>query len=599
MKGGIKKNSDTYFINALPYFEIPQGYDLDKAKIFFNLNGKIFEDYKTMFVDRRLVLDINDMPIVSSETAYVDICVECDTLTSPSYSFRVCGQTINYDHNSTYKFDRFGILCNNGGDNYSYYGNHIKNDCKSKNVEGLFPIENLEDFKSIPDGLYFTNLLAACCYASESSEISHGKFRKCISYAATRLNIDIQREGFISNAKKLLSNAGILQFDYSNGKCQAVAPSFMRIPFSKHQAEGYQLIMLSGCYTRSFISNLHDYCKSHGINMFFIKNETHKNEEKLLPPVILFGHNFNPADFCKEYEHQCDILLDHDFALSLLNIVPSCKEVGFSFEYSNSLQSLLDPRKSSSTDVFPRTRSMRGSGGKKYWYIEGPNNKFAEVRQGYVPWASIYCHYEQDAPMVIQKNNSVFLPATLILPEYVQRSLYLMNLGLPQIKNVFVCGRPGKSYYSQMVQYNLRDSGRCETFASKIAGEAIGESVKHVRKSIDTKCKMEFWKLPFSGRRHREAYLVLKDYKDEILAIAHDGNVYLSCQGNFKRIIADTINEAMTFLITEKWQFLQSYRSIGRSKNGGQNIEPVFEISNEILKTSDPSKYNKESIQII
>lgn len=248
MKGGIKKSNGCYFINALPYFEIPTIYNPEDIKVFMNLNGVDREDiYTYKVIDNRIILDIKEMPIESSEIAYMDIRLEYNGNTNYCYSIDVCGQSIIYDPLYAYRFDQFGTKT---GNDHPYFGNHVDSKYQSENVRGLFQI-NKEDFNSISDDLYFINLLAACCYDSEYSEIAHAKFRKCISYAATRLNIDIQQEGFISNTKRILSKAGLLHIDYSTGKCQAIAPSFMRVPFSLYQTQGSQLLMLGGCCTVS------------------------------------------------------------------------------------------------------------------------------------------------------------------------------------------------------------------------------------------------------------------------------------------------------------------------------------------------------------
>lgn len=74
MKGGIKKSNGCYFINALPYFEIPTIYNPEDIKVFMNLNGSDREDIFTYkVIDNRIILDIKEMPIGSSEIAYMDI----------------------------------------------------------------------------------------------------------------------------------------------------------------------------------------------------------------------------------------------------------------------------------------------------------------------------------------------------------------------------------------------------------------------------------------------------------------------------------------------------------------------------------------------
>lgn len=599
MKGGIKKRNGCYFINALPYFEIPTIDNPDNIKVFMNLNGVNIEDfYNYRVVENKIIIDIKEMPIESSEIAYVDICLEYNNKAN-YYCINVCGQNVAYNPSDAYKFDDFGIIANTETDSLLYSGNHINEKYQSKNDLGLFQIGN-EDFCSIQDDLYFTNLLAACCYDSECFEITHAKLRKCISYAATRLNIDIQKEGFISNTKRILSNAGLLHIDYSTGKCQAIAPSFMRVPFSKIQSQGSQLWMLGGCYTRSFIADLIKYCSEQNVSMHFIRNKTQRYEEKLLPPIILIGHNFSPSNFCGKYGQQCDILDTQDFALSLLNMIPSYKEIcsKFQFEHNKSCQ-FLTRLESTTTDAIPRIRSMRSIGEHKVRYLEKGNNEFAQIGQGLLPWASIICHHEMNIPMVIkQKDNSVYIPVTLMLPNYVERALYLMNPGLPETKKVFVCGISDNTYYTLMTRYKLHNQIRRDVFASKISGSNNDNNL--VRDDVGTTFRMEFYKSKLNGRKYQDIYMVLKDNNgSDILAIAHKHNVYINHQGTFYRLKANTVNEAMTFLIKEKWQFAEGGKSIGYSRNSGLIFDPIFYLTNEEIKLPDLSNFNKEDIQII
>lgn len=521
MKGGIKKSNGCYFINALPYFEIPTIYNPEDIKVFMNLNGVDREDIFTYkVIDNRIILDIKEMPIGSSEIAYMDIRLEHNGNTNYCYSIDVCGQSIIYDPSYAYRFDQFGTKTEN---DHTYYGNHVDIKYQSANVRGLFQI-NKEDFNSISDDLYFTNLLAACCYDSKYSEIAHAKFRKCISYAATRLNINIQQKEFISNTKRILSKAGLLHIDYSTGKSQAIAPSFMRVPFSLYQTQGSQLLMLGGCYTRAFVADLIKYCDGHQVNMFCIKNKSQKDEEKLLPPIILLGPNFSPSEFSKESGQQCDVLDNHDFALSLLNIIPSYSynDIYSKFQFNVGSSNFISQLEPATTVAIPRIRSMRSTGTHKTWYIEKANNKFAKIEQGMLPWASIICHHKMNAPMVIKQiDYSVYLPDTLLLPNYVARALYLMNLGLPEIKKVFVCGKSSNTYYTLMNQYKLHNETRCDVFASKISGSDNKSNL--VRDVVRTTHRMEFYKSNFNGSKYRDMYMILKDCNgsDDILAVAH------------------------------------------------------------------------------
>lgn len=597
-KGDIYKDKikDLYFINALPYFEVPEIYDINEVKIYLNLNGREFNDYNTIIVGRKIIIYINGMPIESDEIAYIQICLECNSHNRFVYEFNVCGQPIIYDTDLICKYNNFGMLCND--QHYSFYGNYVKDCYRSKNVRGLFHITK-NNFDLITDDLYFTNLLAACCYDSLSSEISNEKFKTCVSYAADRLDIDTQREDFVKNAKQLMIQAGIITIDYEKNKCQAIAPMFMRVPFSVYHAEGTQLIMLCGCYTRSFIADLNDFCRDKNIDIFILKNCVQNNEEALLPPIFLLGHNFCPDDFAKTYHQKCDIMNDYDFALSLINIIPHYNDVKSQFEFrhndSPQFLSMLDKPK---PEYFPRITTMGNKHQKKY-YIEKQGNMFADIRKGLYPWASIFCHHEIGSPMVIiNRDNSIFVPSSLQLPHYVQRALYLMNLGLPSKEKVFVCDSKNNKYYTNMDKYRLSSQERCKTFADKITCSDNNDSPL-VRNMIQTECKMQFWKEINKGKKHSNKYLVLLNKNQDIVAVAYNFNVYLNINNSFRKIDSDSINEVISFIIKKRnWYYNKNSDSIGYSKNSGISFEIAFRLMNEKIEIPQRNQVITETIQI-
>ena len=239
-------------------------------------------------------------------------------------------------------------------------------------------------------------------------QITDSRFEACVSNAIDRLNIDVQQK----EIRQELINAGIINREYTTKMYQAIAPSFMKVPFSNYQSDGTQMIMLSGCYTRAFIADLREYCERKGVNMFTVKNEKKKDEEQLLPPIILLEYNFDPKDFCDTYHHQCDILLDYDFALSLINIIPEYCDIKSKFNFSEKSDYFISMLDKTKIKVFPRIRSL-GQNYNKTYYIEKSNKKFAELSKGFVGWASIYCHHEQGTPMVIISGNHVLLPSSL------------------------------------------------------------------------------------------------------------------------------------------------------------------------------------------
>ena len=637
--GGITKNSsrDTYFINALPCFEVPEIYDINNVKIYMNLNGKVYDNYNTYIVGRKIIIDIEEMPIESNDVAYVDICFECDSKTKFPFDFKICGQSIVIDNDCIYKYDNKGAISEE--EKSFYHGNFVGTKYRSENVTGNYPISKNE-FELIPNNLYFTNLLAACCYDSSTAEITHDKFRKCVAYAATRSGIDIQRDKFISNVKHVMERAGILNIN--DRKCQAIVPSFMRVPFSVYLTQGTQLMMLCGCYTRAFIADLREFCKDHDIKMYVINKNYRSDEEALLPPIILLGHNFKPNAFGEKYKHKFDVLNDYDFALSLINIMPEYNDIKalFSFVHDDTTQ-FLSALDSPKTNLFPRMISISDNH-QKIWYIEKQGHLFARVEKGAYSWASIYCYHEIGLTMVIlNRDNSILIPSSLMLPNYVQRALYLMNLGLPQKKKVFICGSKDNKYYTLMDEYRLSSMERCVSFASKLSGMK-DESSTLVRNHFEDKGNkqyhMEFWQEKFNGKKRTKKLLVLfQDEKDEnrtgpkvigkidlnkpnmkfpitdmalestskekrrgvVIAIAYDHKVYFSTDGSFRRIESDSISETLSFLITKNnWQYNKDLDSISYSKDMGESFEVAYRLTKESIEKPDENNYNIETIEI-
>ena len=101
------------------------------------------------------------------------------------------------------------------------------------------------------------------------------------------------------------------------------------------------------------------YCNDKKLGMFYIENKKHREEELLLPPIILLEHTFTPTDFCEKYNHKCDFL-EYDFAQSLLNIIPEYSIIKSRFEFkekSSEFSSSLDKH---STEYLPRIRTKTG-----------------------------------------------------------------------------------------------------------------------------------------------------------------------------------------------------------------------------------------------
>lgn len=612
--GGMKKKgSDIYFINALPYFEIPEDYDINKVEVDVTIQPKSDTfNFNKYITDRKIIIDLQDVLIGSDKVIYINVILKYNEQ-EYSYDIMACGQTTTYNTDYFYNYDNFGLITEDE-DKISFSGNFVNNEICYANINGLFQISNritqINDvdlsfenikkgsFADIVNNLYFTNLLAAICYNADNLVISTEKFKRCVRYAATRLEINASKDNFINDAKRVLGYAGILNVNYANNGCQAMAPMFMRVPFSIDLIRDHQLIMLCGCYTRSFISDLYQYCNDKKLGMFYIENKKHREEELLLPPIILLEHTFTPTDFCEKYNHKCDFL-EYDFAQSLLNIIPEYSIIKSRFEFkekSSEFSSSLDKH---STEYLPRIRTKTGRY-RKDRYIEDKDGKgkfkFSDIPDGMTTWASLYCHYEIGIYMVILDNDSksVLIPKSLLLPNYIQRALYLMNMGLPEQKRVFICGNKGDDYYSVMNKYELHNKERCQVFASKISGEKC----KLVREKIQNRSdfKMEFW--TSKNKFKPEKYLVLK-YHEKMLAIANGNDIYYNKKGQLKKIKAnsDSRNDIMSYLITENWKC--DNNSIGKSYNGGVYFEEKYRLEEKTINIPNKDNFNVIDIEIV
>ena len=375
----------------------------------------------------------------------------------------------------------------------------------------------------------------------------------------------------------------------------------MSVPFSNSQYTGTQLIMLCGCYSRAFIADLKDFCKENGVEVYIIrKNNEIKTEESLLPPIILLGHNFRHNDFCSKYHHKYDVYdYNYDFATSMLKVIPefSIIEGKFRFNQNDDLVSCLEQ-----TDVikFPRIRKC-GEVYNRRWYIEQGNNNFAEFPVELLSWASIYCHRKIASPTIISNRDKVLILDSLVLPNYVQRALYLMNLGLPKRRKVFICDSKFDRYYFEMKEYQLYDNTRVETFISQFADQER----LWVRNKVELpkyKCKYKMYLWVRVTKKQKETYLVLKN-DSSIMAIVHKNSVYLYHESNrsLRRIVSNShsMNQVMSFLITKSWMYGENGNAIGYSKDGGVGFERVYEISEETITIPTENNFKSTEIEIV
>lgn len=597
--GGIYNNEGRYFINALPYFEIPDTINTESLKIYININGVLFEDYEKIYASGKLIIDIKSTPVLSDDVAYCDISIyEKDSLLLHE-ELEIVGQGISFDPSSLYRYDKYGNRTEE--EQACFYGNTIPN-IKQALLGASNP--NVTRISEISEDFYFINLLAACCYNAESSEIGHDKFRKCVNYASTRLGIDPQQAGFIRDVKRLFARAGIISIDYARSKYQAIPPLFSRCPYSRLGSSDHRLYLLSGCYTKVFLADLLDFCKRTHVEVFrFNIDHAKKDVDKFLPPVVLIGSNFLSQQFRDEYNHQFDVIENYDMAYALIEMIPDVKSLSKSFsKFTSSKENELYlnlPKES----LRPRIRDDKNVH-HKHWYFENTEGQFALIDKSMLPWASIHALRCKNKPMVIVRNNNILITRDVLLPIYLQRALYMMNLGLPKTEKVFFCNDDSSNgyYYSLMDKYYLGNGNetRATLLALKLTGEAVNATgIGLARKELSSNYKLSFWKSKDLSHKYTSRYLVLTNKSgNQVVAIKHNDCVYVNCNGILKKVLCESANKGLSFIICENWQPGKGYSAIGYSRQMGAYFETKYKLTDGYIDIPNKDNFNIEDIII-
>ena len=503
----------TYFINSLPYFEIPTKYDIDKIKVYLNFD--IHEscrpakdnEYQILKSGRKLIIDLLDVSNLSADFRCF-VGLEYENKNIFKCDFKVCGQDIKYQQEDLCKYNKLGQGIE--GEKAVVSGN-IFSENSGKEAEGGYIITGLAELKEVPANAYFVNLLSAICYDKEYAEVRPDDFERCFKYAKTRLENDENIS--LKDLENTIVTAGFINIDYSKSpkRYQIVPPAFTRVPFAYNNTGGkaHQLYLLTGAFTRKFLYDLINYCTENAIGIYY-KNPPMGMGAlvNLVPPTILLEHNFKPVDFLKKYPHQCDVFDKQDLAYSLLNNVVHARDVFRSFEFSKyDHPDFLNHMQDAKVDKFPRLRSDKNSKYRRNWYIEKEDNAFCKVDVSMLDWAYLYCYLSQfKTLMVIDQNqrNAIYLPHSLRLPWMVRRALYMMNIGYPETEKVFITSNNSDIPYQRMDKYVLTSEDRV-----KLVTSILSEDDDHVRDSVrKDDFKMYFWT---PKQKYAKSYLVLKE----------------------------------------------------------------------------------------
>lgn len=572
-KGGIIPNNkkNVYLANALPYFEFPVKIDRDKLKVSINIDNKNVAEGESyhLFVkdENKLIIDIKDNAFVSGYSHEFDLLIEynSDLFTGCCVSsFYICGQDVKYPE-KLFKYDKWGQVVDEGSEMDELICGNIVAGAEHCYLRGVAAnLGNLGQVdKNDLSSFYFINLLAACCFMNEGRPITTQILKKCIRYAATRTNIDYLSDGcFVSRLRNLLVNSGYICPSYGKQTLyQAIPPTFVKIPapvnVEKKQGATYWY-MLCGCYTQHFMADLISYCENEERNLTIRqKSQSGKSASSaysLLPPVLLLDNNFDPEDFNNKTGNHC-ICNNGDLSMEILSKLPSI------IDYSGTLKrfdgimniSLLDD----DGNNFPRIRTSIAEGYKRTKWIEDAEGyKYSPIRD--FAWMELYCKYKQNAPMLLYSTTGeICIPDNIHLPYLLQRVMFLMNVGQPQYKKVFICNNEftHDEFYSPMKIYNIgTNTDRLCKIISLLTGQNCTEDNKQILKvQSHLKYSIQLWKRKEKFSKKDKFILTLKYIgKKDYEAIATFDSTYISRDGKHQKVIG-TPNSIFSTLITHPY----------------------------------------------
>lgn len=544
-KGGIipPQKNNVYLINALPLYEFPENIDEEKLNIYINISGKPIENIRFRINGNLLILDLSNYELVDDISPCIDLSIEYKTL-SIKDSFYVCGQDIKYNSETLFKFNSFGEYIENTSNDIERYvqGNKFYNCNLHNTIEDFRIIQNLSDININSSRFHLVNLLSACCFMEENGVINEARLKKCIKYSADIMDLDTTEDNFYTKVRYLLINSGHLCAQYGNpNKYQTIPPTFIKIPRSFSGIKNQQVYMLTGCYTKKFLSDLARYCTTNNIQIYTFSNNSNDNFANLLPPAILLNYNFTPNDFSYNTKHQCETYSKEDLAVNLLSFLNTINDFESTLKEANITNKNLLPTDS---NIFPRIRTDNNPIYIKHYYIEEQENSFRTSRIKDSSWMNLYCISKKLQPVFYVDDNSLYVPSSIHLQYLMQRALYMMNIGLPRYEKAYITGRSieNKKLYYTVKIYNINLDGRNAIFSR------ITKDIQQIasQRKINRYLNMELWTCNKDlDENLPKKMLVLKNtnYGQSIITaiaiIGHNFSLYLYDGSNFKQVKGD------------------------------------------------------------
>lgn len=596
-RGGIKCGNNVYLVNALPYFEFPDEINERALNLIVEKEGSQLShnvDYRFFIQGNKLIIDlIKDIDYEDSRLIEVTINYtnpETNELLTPDtpdgkLKFYVRGQNIVYNQNELYFFNKWGEKTDRTERNIQ--GNIISGITHIDLGRASHIIETDDFGRDYADPFYFINLLASCIYMETDGKITRQRLETCIKYTSTRLNIQSNEDGFTTKVISLLVNSGYIAADYRTSHYQAIPPAFTKIPRSFHAGSTNQVWMLTGAYTRKFMKDLNDFCTKNddgsernvpiSIKYRYSRRlDNSRGSLKLLPPIILLGSNFNPEEFKERFPHNFDVIRQYDQAQDILSLVSSITEYGETMETIPrdrvDVSRFVKPK----SQEFPRVQEDNPYEYNNHIYIEKSERGDFFKPSISEKWNELFCYYKRNKPYIIRGTQHIYLPEDLRLPSLIQRSLFIMNVGLPAYKKVFLCDSPSTMMFTRMKSYKINDD-RLQSVYHILTGNGNGTDNPLIRFSSGNRKESWTFHMYLWIKKDEEELnieipnriLVLKYentrfHTPEILAVStlfrsgrgqRSQSTFVIREGQLLEVTS-TCNETMSFIINNPtWQY--------------------------------------------
>lgn len=620
MEGGIKCEGmhNVYLRTALPYFEFPEPINIERLKILIGIGDRYLEndEYAYRIINNnRIIFDLLTSEIADhSENLIIHLEYKIgNRKIETREEFSVIGQDVFYAEDKLFKMNMWG---------------GITEDEDAPYLKGL-QVHNAAELKALPEGcgfyqnrsvdldihdrrFYLVNLFTAECSMSKGFSITETKLQKCIRYAATRNNIDIASEStFKTNVKYLLLNSGYMNADFEHQKYQPVPPTFIKTILAFEP--GNNLFMLVGSYTQKFLFDLKMYCLEKFVDVYVhSKNNGLSDSERLIPPIILLGHNFDPNDFNNYTDSKYSYYGNEDIAINILKAIPSYADYGKTLDHVSSDvfgTSLEEPDSSE----FPRVRESERTGYGSSKWIEKKENEFYRITLPDMAWATLYCLYNKEKVICTKDINKLMLPAKMHLPVMMQRALYIQNLGVPKKEKAFICKNDDRTdvFYNIIKRYDIQETNaltRISPAIHAITGRVDNEQNTSVRHRFHSnRYKLFFWQNKNKASKSPRSMIVLTDILgNNIYGIGIKKKtfaIYLRDYTNgdtprFRMIDNNNLNEVFSTIISSNWVEDRLKYILSDTEKVSREINVNF-VNTKYLQLPARNEYEIEEIIII